>query len=170
MRLALPRIDGNPPFSMNRVCYLLCLVTCITLAGCATTGVKPTNPAVVQKLNSIDMSSMAAVVIYRESNMMGSGLRPTVMLNGKDFVNVGNGRVFVGRFQPGHYAFEMDDRKSGTQVNLNAGQTLYMKVEIVPGFWKGGGRMTQMAPEQGAFEARRLQLIPSNEIEIASYR
>jgi hypothetical protein len=38
------------------------------------------------------------------------------------------------------------------------------------GMWKGGGRLSQMAPEQGSFEAQRLQLIDPNEIEIASYR
>jgi len=142
---------------------------CALVASCATTGVSPENPAVVSKLRSLGPQH-AAVVIYRDSNFAGSALRPTVMLNGQDFVNIGNGRVFVGSFQPGHYVFQMDDKKSGTEVNLAAGQAVYMKVEIVPGFWKGGGRLTQVAPEQGAFEAKRLQLIDSNEIEIAAYR
>lgn len=109
-------------------------------------------------------------MIYREANFAGGGLRPTVMLDGRDFVNVGNGRVFIGSFQPGHYVFQMDDKKSGTEVDLVPGKAVYMKVEIVPGFWKGGGRLTQMAPEQGSFEAKRLQLVESKEIEIASYR
>ncbi len=113
---------------------------------------------------------MATVVIYRESNFYGSALRPTVTLNGKDLVNVGNGRVFVGAFAPGHYVFEMDDKKSGTEVDLIPGKSVYMKVELVAGFWKGGGRLLQMAPEQGSFEATRLELMPPNEIEIASYR
>ena len=152
------------------VSRLFCLFACILLSACATTGVKPANPAVVAKLDAIDKSSMATVVIYRESNFYGSALRPTIMLNGKDFVNVGNGVVFVGAFRPGHYAFEMDDRKSGTEVDLAPGKSLFLKVAIVSGFWKGGGRLTQMAPEQGVFEARRLQLIPAREIEIPSYR
>ncbi len=124
----------------------------------------------MRKLGAINRSTSAAVVIYRENNFYGSALRPTVMLNGKDFVNIGNGRVFVGRFQPGHYVFEMDDKKSGTEIDLVPGKTVYMKVELVPGFWKGGGRLLQMAAEQGAFEAKRLQLVPDREIEIASYR
>ena len=147
-----------------------CLLVCFLLSACATTGVKPPNPAVVAKINSIDKSSMATVVIYRESNFYGSALRPTVMLNGKEFVNIGNGVVFVGAFRPGHYAFEMDDRKSGTEIDLTPGKSVFMKVEVVPGFWKGGGRLIQMASEQGAFEGRRLQLISANEIEIPSYR
>lgn len=92
------------------------------------------------------------------------------MLNGKEFVNIGNGRVFIGAFKPGHYAFEMDDRKSGTETDLTPGKSVFMKVAIVPGFWKGGGRLTQMAPDQGAFEAKRLELISASEIEIPSYR
>ncbi|MEO5722541.1 MAG: hypothetical protein ABIR71_13895 [Chthoniobacterales bacterium] len=90
------------------------------------------------------------------------------MLEGKEFVNVGNGRVFVGAFRPGHYVFQMDDRKSSTELDLKAGQTVYMNVEIVPGFWKGGGRMVQIAPEQGGLEAKRLERVPDPEIEIAA--
>ena len=151
---------------MNRLVIVFC---CFLLAACATTGVSPVNQAVVSKLQLVG-SQRATVVIYRESNFAGSGLRPTVMLNGQDFVNIGNGRVFIGAFQPGHYVFQMDDKKSGTELDLRPGQTVYMKVEIVPGFWKGGGRLTQTAPEQGSFEAKRLQLIESKEIEIPSYR
>ena len=154
----------------SRVLSPLLVTLCAALlTGCATTGVSPQNPAVVAKLQSVG-SQRATVVIYREANFAGSALRPTVMLNGQDFVNIGNGRVFVGAFQPGHYVFQMDDKKSGTEVNLAPGQAVYMKVEIVPGFWKGGGRLTQMAPEQGAFEAKRLQLIESKEIEMSAYR
>jgi hypothetical protein len=79
--------------------------------GCASSEVKPTNPAVVAKMGAIDQRQMATVVIYRESTFYGSALRPTVALNGQDFVNVGNGRIFVGAIKPGHYVFEMDDKK-----------------------------------------------------------
>lgn len=113
---------------------------------------------------------MATVVIYRESNFYGSALRPTVMLNGNDLVNVGNGRVFVSAINPGHSVFEMDDKKSGTEIDLKPGQTIYMKVEVVPGFWKGGGRLLQVAPEQGAFESKRLNLAPVQEIENPAFR
>ena len=110
------------------------------------------------------------MVVYRSSNTFGAFLRPTVTLNGKDLVNIGNGRVFVGTLRPGHHVFEMDDKKSGTEVDLKAGQSVYLKVEIVPGIWKGGGKLTQVAPEQGQFEAKRLELIPVKEIEDASQR
>jgi hypothetical protein len=70
--------------------------------GCATSEVKPTNPAVVAKMGAINQRQMATVVIYRESNFYGGGLRPTIVLNGQDFVNIGNGRVFVGAIRGCH--------------------------------------------------------------------
>lgn len=151
------------------VASLLTTLCVAVLAGCATTGTSPQNPAVISKLQSVG-PQRATVVIYREANFAGSALRPTVMLNGQDFVNIGNGRVFVGAFQPGHYVFQMDDKKSGTEMNLAPGQQVYMKVEIVPGFWKGGGRLAQMVSDQGSFEAKRLQLIEDKEVEIQAYR
>lgn len=146
------------------------LSVAIFLSGCATTGVQPVNPAVVAKMTAIDQRQMAIVVIYRESNFYGGGLRPTVVLNGNDLVNVGSGRVFVGAIAPGHYVFEMDDKKSGTEVDLKPGQAVYMKVEVVSGFWKGGGRLLQVAPEQGAFESKRLELVPAREVEDPRFR
>ena len=154
----------------TRIVSLFCLALTLPLGGCATTGVKPINPAVMQKLDQIDKRTMATVHLSGKQFRLEAALRPTVMLDGQDFVNVGNGKVFVGAFRPGHYVFEMDDKKSGTELNLAPGQMAYMKVELVPGFWKGGGRLLQMAPDQGAFEAKRLDLMPSQEIEIASYR
>ena len=37
---------------------------------------------------------------------------------------------------------------------LKAGQSYYLKVDIVTGFWKGGGRMTYVAAEQGEWRSR----------------
>jgi hypothetical protein len=110
------------------------------------------------------------MVVYRSREYFGAALRPTVVLDGKDLVNIGNGKVFVAPLSPGHYTFEMDDKKSGTSVNLKAGETVYLKIDIVPGFWKGGGKMTQVAPQQGNYEATRLDPIETKEIENAAYR
>ncbi|MFT3791972.1 MAG: hypothetical protein QM741_13055 [Rudaea sp.] len=121
-------------------------------------------------MHSIDGTRMATMVVYRPSNFMGSGLRPTIELDGKDLANIGNGRVFVSGISPGHHVFEMDDKNSGTAVELKPGDEIYLKVEIVPGFWKGGGKITQVAAQQGMYEAMRLDPIEPKEIEDVSYR
>jgi hypothetical protein len=35
----------------------------------------------------------------------------------------------------------------------------------VPGFWKGGGKMTMMAKEQGSLEVQKLPPLPKDEVE-----
>jgi hypothetical protein len=35
---------------------------------------------------------------------------------------------------------------------------------LEPGFWKGNGKLTQVMPEQGKFEAKRLELIDPEQI------
>jgi hypothetical protein len=149
---------------------LVCIIAASSLTACATTSTRPPNPQVVAKMHAVDQARMATVIIYRPSAALGALLRPTVLLNGKDLVNVGNGKVFVAAVRPGHHTFEMDDKKSGTAVTLKSGQKAYLKVEIVPGFWKGGGKLTEVAPTQGEFEAVRLDLIEPTEIEDTNFR
>lgn len=158
---------------MNKTLFrsLLLIFIAFALGACATnTATKPANPAVLAKLAAINKSKMATMVVYRPQLAVGMLLRPTVMLDGKDLVNIGNGKVFVAALSPGHHTFEMDDKKSGTAVDLKAGQDVYLKVEIVPGFWKGGGKMTQVPTSQGNFESTRLDPIELKEIENAAYR
>lgn len=154
--------------SLRNVLFLL---TAFSLGACATnSATKPPNPEVLAKFHAIDKSKMATMVVYRPREYMGGALRPTVVLNGKDLVNIGNGKVFVAGLAPGHHTFEMDDKKSGTTVDLKPGQDVYLKIEIVPGFWKGGGKMTQVTSSQGNYESTRLDPIELKEIENATYR
>ena len=113
----------------------------------------------------VNRADAATVYIYRPKAFMGFALRPTVLLDGKDLVNIGNGKLYTGYFTPGTYKFEMDDKKSGAKLDLKSGEAYYMRVEIVPGFWKGGGRMTLMDPRQGSTEIEGLEPVPPTEIE-----
>jgi hypothetical protein len=113
---------------------------------------------------------MATVYIYRPKAFLGFALHPTIMLDGQDLINVENGTVWMGSFQPGHYVFLMDDEGSGAELDLAAGEAYYIKVEIVPGFWKGGGRATLMAKEQGQLEIKKLRPLPKDEIEHAAFK
>jgi uncharacterized protein DUF2846 len=143
--------------------------SCILLVSCASEGVRPVNPAAAARIESVP-NSMARVVIYREDNAIGGMLSPTVTVNGHDLVNVGNGTVFVGAFRPGHYVFESNDKNSGTELDLKAGSSVFIKMEIVPGIWRGNGKLQQVAVEQGTFEAKRLKPVKLDDIEDPAYR
>ena len=46
----------------------------------------------------------------------------------------------------------------------------FFDIDPQTGFWKGGGKLTQVTPQQGGYEATRLDLIEPKEIENAAYR
>jgi hypothetical protein len=159
--------------------HISLLVTASLLVlGCATQPTPSTPPATVPTAAATltptpvatppspaaESQDVATVIIYRPKSFIGMALRPTVMLDGKDLANITNGRYYKGRFAPGRYLFQMDDKKSGAGLDLVAGETYYFKVEIVPGFWKGGGKMTLMAKEQGDYEITQLAPIDAHEV------
>ena len=140
------------------------------LGACASDQVQPENPEVAQKLAAIDRTQKAVLVIYRNADSNGRGVHPTVTMNGKDLVDTGNGEVFVAGLNPGHYVLEMDNKNSGTDVTVKAGDEVYLRVDIVQGFWRPSGRMTQVTPQQGGYEAQRMDLVSPNHIDMPEYR
>ena len=151
---------------------VLALAACSSSNQPATPSVAPTAvtqasvpPAATTAVPATaDHSGKATIYIYRPKAFMGMALRPTVMVDGKDLVNIGNGRVYAGYFTPGKYLFQMDDKKSGAELDLKPGDVYYFRVEIVPGFWKGGGRMTLMDVKQGSVEIKGLTPVEDKEI------
>jgi hypothetical protein len=156
---------------------LLTITVLVLLAACSSSSPQPAEPSASQMPAATaaapapaDTSGMAAVYIYRPKAFMGMALRPTVMLGGINLVNIGNGRVYTGHFTPGKYLFQMDDKKSGAEIDVKPGDKYFFRVEIVPGFWKGGGRMTLMDPKQGEYEITQLEPVPVTEIEDKSHQ
>ena len=143
---------------------------CALLAACASSGIKPPNPTTVSKISSAKKSGKAALVVYRPRNYAGSLLSPSVEMDGKELVNISNGTAFVAAIPPGHHVFQIRNQESGTEVTLKPGDSIYLKVEIVPGIWKGNGKITQSAPEQGEFEAKRCEPIDREQINDPAYR
>ncbi len=143
----------------------------LILSSCASS-TPDTSPATATPQSTVTSTSlpapdpgMATVYIYRPKAFVGFALHPTVMLDGKDLINVVNGSVWAGNFKPGKYLFQMDDKKSGAELDLKPGETHYFKIEVVPGMWKGGGKMTLMAKEQGSVEIKGLTPLNPNEVE-----
>jgi hypothetical protein len=159
---------------------VLFLIVLVLLAACSSSTPQPAAPpaapsaappvAPVAPSAPADTSGMATVYVYRPKAFFGMALRPTVMVDGKDLVNIGNGRVYAGHFTPGKYLIQMDDKKSGAEIDVKPGDKYFFRVEIVPGFWKGGGRMTLMDAKQGEYEITQLQPVPATEIEDKSHQ
>jgi hypothetical protein len=141
-----------------------------TTGTVATTTAAPESPKPSSIATAADDPNAAVVYVYRPKAFVGWALHPTLMVDGKDLVNIANGTMWSGHFTPGHYVFQMDDKQSGAELDLKSGETYYMKIEIVTGFWKGGGKMTLMAREQGGLEVKALKPLPEKEVEHPDFK
>lgn len=114
------------------------------------TAVKPAKPE----------ATTATVYFYRYKQFVGSALEPSVYCDEVQLARMDNGRYFSVALAPGKHAFRSNDKQSGLELDMKAGQAYFIRVEIATGFWKGHGRLIQMTSEQGSYELKSKKLQP----------
>lgn len=102
----------------------------------------------------------ATVYVYRYKQYEGSALSPSVYCDEVQLARMDNGRYFGVTLAPGKHAFRSNDKQSGLELDLKAGQVYFIRVEIATGFWKGHGRLIHMTSEQGNYELKSKKLQP----------
>ena len=106
----------------------------------------------------------AMIFVYRHKQFAGSGLEPSVYLDENQVARMDNGRFFVIKVAPGKHTIRSNDKQSGIEMELVAGKSYYVKVEIATGFWKGHGRLLLMQPEQATYEVKKLEPLGKDKI------
>ncbi|MGA3316830.1 MAG: DUF2846 domain-containing protein [Candidatus Korobacteraceae bacterium] len=124
----------------------------------AVTPKEPASPTAA-KLQKPEPTT-AMVYVYRYKQYVGSALSPSVYCDEVQLARMDNGRYFSVALAPGKHAFRSNDKQSGLELDLKAGQIYFIRVEIATGFWKGHGRLIQMTSEQGSYELKSKQLQP----------
>jgi hypothetical protein len=114
-------------------------------------------------------NSLATVYVYRYKQFVGSALSPSVYSDDTELARMDNGRFFVAKLAPGKHVFHSNDKQSGIEVELKAGQDYYVRVEIAAGFMKGHGRLTLVAPEQGTYEVKSLKPLDASKVKDAQH-
>jgi hypothetical protein len=104
--------------------------------------------------------SKAMVYIYRYKQFVGGALEPSVYYDGTQLARMDNGRYFAVEVEPGKHTFYSNDKQSGLELNVRAGEKYFVRVEIAAGMMKGHGRLVLMAPEQGSYELKSKKLKP----------
>jgi uncharacterized protein DUF2846 len=104
--------------------------------------------------------SKATVYVYRYKQFVGSALAPSVYCDEIELARAENGRYFTVRLDPGKHAIRSNDKQSGMELDVKAGQEYFLRVEIATGFMKGHGRLVLMSPEQGGYEMKSSKLKP----------
>jgi hypothetical protein len=96
----------------------------------------------------------ASVYVYRYKQFVGSALQPSVYCDDAQLARMENGRYFTAKIDAGKHTFRSNDQQSGMELDLQAGQEYFLRVEIATGMLKGHGRLVLTAPEQGRFEVK----------------
>lgn len=96
--------------------------------------------------------TIAHLRVYRQRRFGGYALTPSIFVDDKQVVRVGNGRRCSIKLTPGSHTIRSDDKSSAITLDARAGQEFYIRVDEQEGFWKGHGKLTMMLPEQGSAE------------------
>jgi len=102
------------------------------------------------------------VVVYRPGKFTGSALKPSVYVDGNQVARLSNGRYFSVRLAPGKHTFESSMKKEAPlEVEVKSDETVYLEMVILPGTWRGGGRLIPVGQEDA--KAALLKLKPLDE-------
>jgi hypothetical protein len=118
----------------------------------------PATPAVVS-------DAKPKIYFYRIKQFTGSALEPTVFCDEKELARMDNGRYFVVTLEPGKHTCRMGDKQTGFELDMKPGEEYYAKVSIEMGVFKGRGRLTLLAKEQGAFELKKVKPLGADKVK-----
>ena len=118
----------------------LSIVLFATLAVCQTE-VQTAEPVAAQAEAKASADQTATFVFYRPKRFYGSGLTPSVYVDGVEMARMDNGRYFVLTVKPGTIKLSSSMKHDPTPTEAKAGKIEYFEMVILTGTWKGGGRL-----------------------------
>lgn len=102
-------------------------------------------------------SDKATVYVYRYKRFTGSALEPSVFCDDVQLARIDNGRYFAMKLEPGKHTFRSTDQQAGIMIDAQAGRYYFVRVDLIPGFFKGKGSVQLIQPEQGNYEIQKLK-------------
>jgi hypothetical protein len=99
----------------------------------------------------------ATLVFYRPKRFYGSGLTPSVYVNGEQVARLDNGRFFVLSVKPGTLKIASSMKHDPLEIQAKAGKTEFMEMAIMTGTWKGGGRLIPTAAADAKEAIKKLK-------------
>jgi hypothetical protein len=116
------------------------------------------NPQVQPQPKAGEPSAHATIYFYRYKQFVGSALAPSVYCDETQLARIENGRFFAAHIEPGKHTFRSNDKQSGVELDLKAGEKYYIRVEIATGMMKGHGRLVIAPVEQASYELKSSKL------------
>src|SRR3979411_1779178 len=134
---------------MRTIRILGLLIFCFTgLAAIAQ------EPAADSQKTTDAKTSKATVYVYRYKQFVGGALSPSVYCDETELARMENGRYFTVKLDAGKHNFRSNDKQSGIELDVKAGQEYFLRVEIAAGFAEGHGRLVLVPAEKGGYELK----------------
>jgi S1-C subfamily serine protease len=105
----------------------------------------------------------ATVVFYRLRRFNGYALEPSVYCDEKELATMDNGRYFKVQLPPGTHVCRSNDQ-SVVSLDLQPGETRYVRIEIATGLFKGHGAIAEVPKGTGAVEITRLKPLDESNV------
>ena len=119
-----------------------------------------------QETSAPPTNNKATIVFFREGHYAGSGLKPSVYIDGKEVERLSNGRWFSVEVEPGkHELGSSAKNEAHTVIQPAAGETVYVQLVIVPGTWRGAGRLLQVDSKEAQEKIAKLKPLHGEEKE-----
>jgi hypothetical protein len=115
----------------------------------------PAQPAPSSAPAAASSDAPATIVFYRAKRFQGSALKPSVFVDETRVGSLHNGDSVQYSLAPGNHRVYSTDKSTGIDLEVKPGQTYYVRIDILVGFWKGHGGVTLVDPQQGKYEVER---------------
>ena len=97
------------------------------------------------------------VTIYRVKKFTGSALKPSIYVDGRKVARIQNGRYFTLNLPPAHHVFSSTAKGADLQLGTKPGEKYYIEMVILPGTWRGGGRLVPVSETDGKAAIQKLK-------------
>lgn len=152
------------------------------LAGCSSTGSPPAtakvgNPAPPPAAPSEPSAPTAAaapatvgdesvMVVYRQKRIVGMALNTSVYLDGVEVAELDPGTFVKIKLTPGSHRVWADEARDAITLAVESGRSYYFRMDLVPGLWKGNGKLAAVDEGSGRKELADFQCKPAEEIKV----
>jgi len=101
-------------------------------------------------------TNKSAIYFYRPAEYVGAAIRFSVLDNGKEALAIKNGQFIRYETTPGKHKFVTDTSMIDKELNINLdpGETYYIKVGLDTGMWTSTVRLNKLYPDQATEEMK----------------
>jgi len=97
------------------------------------------------------------IVFFRPKRFTGSGLTPSIYVDGSQIARLDNGRYFSLPVPAGKHTIESSMKHSPLELTVRPGEAVYLEMIILAGNWRGGGRLVPDPPEDAKRSMEKLK-------------